>query len=282
MKTTSLIYDLHSHTVFSDGTLTPEELANRAHSKKVDCIALTDHDTTQGLASMRHHCDLNNIQFVPGVEISAVWRNITLHIVGLQIDEGYLPLQQGLEKIRAERARRSRLIADKLERAGIANALTDVVELAGTEAATRTHFARMLIQRRVVRDMREAFKKYLGKKGKAFVSGEWTDFSQVTKWIVDSGGYPVLAHPARYNMTRTKMNEFLKEFKEAGGVGIEVATSSHNLTEKKQAADFANSFDLYASAGSDFHTPAHTRVDLGQYLSLPTLCKPVWTLWDSK
>jgi len=277
----SSIYDLHTHTIFSDGILTPEELVLRAHSKNVDCIALTDHDSTQGLAAMRHHCALKKIQFVPGVEISAVWRNITIHVVGLQIDEKNISLQKGLEHIREQRTRRSRLIADKLERVGISNVMPDIIELAGTAAATRTHFARLLIQRRKVRGMQEAFKKYLGKKGKAFVAGEWAELTSVLKWIVEAGGYPVLAHPARYNMTRTKMHELLKEFKEMGGVGIEVATSSHNITEKKHTAEFAKHFDLYASVGSDFHTPANPRVDLGQNLSLPDICKPIWTLWDA-
>lgn len=275
------LFDFHSHSTFSDGTLTPEELVKRAAGQQVEMLALTDHDTTEGAADAFRTAQMHGVEFVPGVEISVSWERNTLHIVGLNVDPANVELEAGLSWIRGQRAVRSQNIAKKLQKAGMENVLSEVERMAGTESATRTHFARYLVDNGHAKDMQAAFKKWLGRKGKAYVNGEWAGLEQAVSWIRNSGGHAVIAHPARYNFTATKMRSLIEAFQAFGGVGIEVATSSHNIQEKSAFAALAKRYNLYASAGSDFHTPGNRRIELGMYLALPDYVRPVWECWKS-
>ncbi len=273
--------DLHCHSTASDGTLTPRELVRRAREQGVSMLALTDHDTTRGIAEAREEACGSGLRLIAGVEISVTWRRETLHILGLDIDPAQHELQQGLAWVNGQRIARARKIAVKLERLGVTGAWEAAVELAGCEAATRTHFARLLMERGLADDMKTAFKRWLGRKGQAFVRGEWASLEQAVGWIRAASGIAVIAHPVRYRMTRARLGALIGEFKQAGGLGLEVVSSSHNAQERETMAAVCRQFGLLASAGSDFHAPGNPYIELGRGLGLPARCEPVWHHFDT-
>jgi predicted metal-dependent phosphoesterase TrpH len=275
----SLTIDLHAHSLFSDGTLTPSELVQRAAKQSVDVLALTDHDETAGLAEARQTADQCGVVLVPGVEISASWRSQTIHVVGLNVDAGNSQLQQGLQQLRDMRIERARRINAKFIKLGAGDALADLVPVTGTEAVTRTHFGRWLVQTGVVKDMRQAFKRWLGRKGKAYFRGSWVPLEEAISWINAAGGQAVLAHPGRYRLSSHQMDTLLAAFKDAGGAAIEVACSAHDMGTRLKMARLAEANNLLASAGSDFHSPGAPHIELGRHINLPSRCRPIWETW---
>lgn len=274
-----LVVDLHSHSYYSDGGLSPVELINRAHEKGVQILALTDHDETKGLHEARTQAELVGLDLINGVEISVSWNGKTIHIVGLGIDPNNSELQQGLQLVREERIRRARKIAQKLHKCGIENVWEEIVEKVGFEAVTRTHIAAYLVEKGHARDMQQAFKRFLARKGKAFVNGHWMALEKSVKLIREAGGQAVIAHPVRYRMSRMKLEEMVQAFKEYGGAGIEVVTSRYSPHEKAAMASIARRFNLLASVGSDFHFPGSPFVELGHRLDLPTETRGIWEEW---
>lgn len=276
----SLSVDLHCHSYHSDGSLAPAELVKRAHQQGVNVLALTDHDELDGLSEARREALKLGVYFVNGVEVSVSWEATTIHIVGLGFNPNDAVLKQGLESIRQERIRRAKKIAEKLEKCGIPNVWQEVTEEAGFESVTRTHFARYLVDNGHAKDMQQAFKRWLGRKGKAFVSGHWVTLSEALQWIHNAGGVSVIAHPIRYKMTNAKMEKLIKEFKQHGGTGIEVVASRYTVQDKAYVASLARRYDLLASVGSDFHSPGNPYIELGQNLELPIDCRPLWEDWN--
>lgn len=275
-----LIIDLHSHSLYSDGTLSPRDLVTRAHENGVDVLALTDHDEVKGLAEAQITADKLGLKLINGVEVSVSWRkNQTIHIVGLNIDPKNAALLDGLQLIRDERVRRAKKISAKLEKAGVANVWETVTNNAGFEAVTRTHFARFLVDNGYAKDMQQCFKKYLGNKGRAYVNGHWGSLEDAVGWIVAAGGEAVIAHPTRYKLTKTKLEVLVTDFKESGGRGLEVVGQRFTEKEKSEMASLARRHELFSSVGSDFHHPGNPYVELGRGLGLPLGCSPIWTQW---
>lgn len=275
-----MIVDLHAHSHFSDGTLSPRDLVKRAHAQGVNVLALTDHDETKGIKEAQIAAQQLGIHLVPGVEISCTWGSQTIHVLGLNVDPSGERLAKGLAELRLKRISRAKHIAEKLEKHGVENAWEGTIKLAGTEAVTRTHFARFLIQQGHAKEMGQVFKRWLGRKGKGFVSMQWVDLEEAVAWIKDAGGSAVIAHPARYKMTTTRLKLLLSDFADYGGVGLEVACSSHSPPEKIRMAELANRFKLYASAGSDFHEPDSEFAELGKRITLPESVTPIWSTWE--
>jgi len=275
-----LNYDLHCHSTASDGLLAPAELVQRAAGRGVDILALTDHDELSGLAEARARASELGLRFVDGVEVSVSWGRITIHIVGLNIDPANAHLRQGLHAIRLGRTERAKKMAQDLARAGIpgslegAYAYVDNPNLIG-----RTHFARFLVEKRYVSDVKSAFQHYLVSGKPGYVAHQWATLADGLACIKAGGGIAVLAHPGRYKLTRAEMRRFLGEFKDGGGSGIEVVTSSHTGEQFLEYAILANEFGLLASRGSDFHGPGESRVDLGALPNLAADLKPVWHDW---
>ena len=273
-------YDLHCHSTASDGLLAPAELVRRAAANGVDILALTDHDEISGLAEARAQAAGLGLRFVDGVEVSISWGGIAIHIVGLNVDPGNPQLQQGLHAIRQGRTERAKKMAQDLARAGIpgslegAYAYVDNPNLIG-----RTHFARFLVEKRYVSDVKSAFQHYLVSGKPGYVQHQWATLEDALAYIKAGGGAAVVAHPGRYKLTRTEMRRFLGEFKDGGGAGIEVITSSHTAEQFLEYAFLANEFGLLASRGSDFHGPGESRVDLGKLPNLAADLKPVWHDW---
>ncbi len=275
------IYDLHCHSTASDGLLSPRELVLRAHEKGVQVLALTDHDELSGQAEADEAAQEAGLRLIPGVEISVTWGNVTLHIVGLNVDPLDHVLLHGLTRNRGGRTERARRIGDELARLGIAGAFEGASALAeNKELISRTHFARFLIERGIARNMKSVFKKFLIKGKPGYVAHEWASLEEAVNWIQAAGGVAVLAHPGRYQIGGERMRLLLSEFKHLGGVGIEVVTGSHTPDQVPVYADLAVEFDLMASIGSDFHAPGEGGRELGRLTALPERCRPIWQAWN--
>lgn len=274
-------YDLHCHSIASDGALSPTALVQRAQQHGVTSLALTDHDTVAGLQEAQAAAIATGIKLIPGIELSTSWQNKCLHIVGLGIDPAYPPLREATRNLQIMRTERAEKIADKLDKKRIPGALEAVKKAAGEGMITRSHFADFLLSQFHVSTQQEAFDRYLGAGKSAFVATTWTDMELAVNWITQSGGVAVLAHPLRYKLTASWMKRLLAAFKEAGGLGIEVVTGRYNSDEIKTVANYATLFDLAGSVGSDFHSPANQWVELGRLAPLPENIKPVWALLNS-
>ncbi len=273
-------YDLHSHSTLSDGTLSPDALVRRAHAQGVDVLALTDHDVTDGLAEAAATAAEVGLQLIPGVEISVTWSGVTFHIVGLNIDPTHVSLQTGLAKLRTIRTERGKEIARKLEKHGIEGALAGAQAFAGGPILSRTHFARFLVDAGHAKDMRKVFKKFLVHNRPGYVSGEWATLEEAVGWICDAGGQAVIAHPARYRISATRLRQFIEAFKGCGGTSIEVVSGSHSAGEVAGMAQYAKRYELLASCGSDYHGPEQSWQELGRPMELPAGCVPVWRDWE--
>jgi predicted metal-dependent phosphoesterase TrpH len=184
-----------------------------------------------------------------------------------------------LDQQSKERDRRAQQMSDKLAKVGIDNVFEQAKTLAGKGQITRAHFARVLVDRRVVKDFNDVFKKYLGKGKKAHVKPQWIDMAEAIKWIQDAGGKAVIAHPGHYDMTTKWLKRLVEEFADAGGDGMEVIHSHLTPERKKLLADIAAEHNLQASSGSDFHYP-NRWTELGKNLSLPEQLVPIWHDWE--
>ncbi|EEG07593.1 3',5'-nucleoside bisphosphate phosphatase [Pseudogulbenkiania ferrooxidans] len=269
--------DLHFHSLFSDGALSPAEVIRRGAERGATLLALTDHDCTAGLAEAAATARNCGVSFLNGVEISVSWGKHTVHIVGLGIDPDHDALAAGLQGIRDGRINRARAMAESLAKVGIegafegASALCDNLEMIG-----RTHVARYLVSSGHVKDVRSVFRKYLTPGKPGYVPHEWASLADAVGWICSAGGIAVIAHPGRYDMGRTLTERLIFDFKDAGGEAIEVASGSHSLDDLHKYALIAQRYDLLASAGSDFHAPGEGGRDVGRTDDLPPICRPVW------
>ncbi|KKN05011.1 hypothetical protein LCGC14_1091630 [marine sediment metagenome] len=272
-------YDLHSHSIASDGALSPEDLIARAIAQGVDVLALTDHDGTEGLVAAQLAAQNTDLTLIPGVEISVTWAGGTVHILGLNVDANNATLQQGLMKMRMFRIERANKMAERLEKAGIAGALDGARKYSSDVMLGRLHFAQFLVEQGHAKNISDVFKRFLVRNKPGYVAGEWANLTDAVSWITAAGGQAVIAHPARYKMTATKLRRLITDFKEAGGVGFEVVSGRQHPEEVKNLARLAEQFELLASCGSDFHTPDNAWVELGNLAEFPKSCVPIWSTW---
>jgi 3',5'-nucleoside bisphosphate phosphatase len=269
--------DLHSHSTHSDGLMAPAALAARAASQGVKLFALTDHDELSGLAEARAEAEARGMRFIAGVEISVTWQSDTLHIVGLNFDPQHAAIVAGLSKVRTGRHARAERIAADLERVGIAGALEGARRYArNPDLLSRAHFARYMVERGDVKDTQTAFKRYLTPGKPGYVAHQWATLPQAVQWINAAGGAAVIAHPGRYKLNNRENETLLGEFRDLGGAAVEVVTGSHTTDEYATWARYAQRFGLKASAGSDFHGPGESYLDIGKVPDLPYGLAPVW------
>jgi len=272
----SVHYDLHSHSLASDGSLSPAELVAAAHAGGVDVLALTDHDTTDGLAEAAHSACQLGLQLVPGVEISVSWQAQTIHVLGLGVDPACDELQTGLSGLREFRNWRAEEIGRRLARAGFPGCYEGARRLARGNIVGRTHFARHLVAEGHAPSARHVFKRFLVNNKPGYVTGDWASLEDALSWIDRAGGLAVVAHPARYRMTASKLRRLLYEFRECGGAGMEVISGSHTRDNINTMAALCRNQDMLASCGSDYHGPENPWIKLGQLPPLPASCVPVW------
>lgn len=278
--TLAVIYDLHSHTTASDGLLSPQALVQRAAEYRVSVLAITDHDTVAGLPQARAEIVDKQLalRLISGVEISTVWENHEIHIVGLGINEHHPALTELLAQQKLRRNQRAEMMAERLAKARIPGALEGAMHQAKGGAITRGHFARFLVENGYAKTMAEVFKKYLAKGKTGYVAPQWCTIEQAIDVIHHSGGQAVLAHPGRYDLTTKWLKRLLAQFVQYGGDAMEVAQCQQAPNERTVLATLARQFDLLASQGSDFHQPCPW-IEPGRKLWLPAGVKPVWQEW---
>jgi predicted metal-dependent phosphoesterase TrpH len=275
----TLRYDLHAHSHVSDGTLAPRDLVARAAGAGVDVLALTDHDATEGLADARRAAEEHGVDLVAGVEVSVTWESHTVHVVGLRVDPDNEALRTGLQELRERRNARAVDIAERLAAQGIGGALQGVAALVQGPIVSRTHFAHYLVAQGRAKDLRQAFKRYLGAGRPAYARGRWAELAEAVAWIRGAGGEAVIAHPARYKLGTGRLERLFGEFRDLGGSALEVVSGSHAAADSARMARFAARFGLKASAGSDYHGPEKPWVELGALAPLPAECIPIWKDW---
>lgn len=253
----------------------------QAAAKGIKTLALTDHDSTAGLAEAGDAAALYGIVLVPGVEISTAWQDKSIHIVGLNLDPDFKDLQTGLEKLKTQRRERAREIGRRLEKYGLTGLFEAVQTRVGEGMLTRTHFAQCLYDLGIAASVRDAFERYLARGKPGYVATRWTEMEQAIAWIRGAGGVAVVAHPQRYKLTGSWLRRLLGEFREMGGEGMEVLSGTAPPGEVQSSAEYAKRFNLLASCGSDFHSPEHVWPKLGRLPPMPAGLTPVWSAWET-
>ncbi|HEY7772284.1 MAG TPA: PHP domain-containing protein [Marinagarivorans sp.] len=274
-----MIADLHTHTTASDGILRPDELVSRAKLHGVDLLAITDHDTLAGLPLAQEVANASDITLVAGIELSCLWQGRGIHIVGLNVDVACPTLNAGVVQQGAVREKRARIIAERLEKAGITGAYEGAKAIAGEAELGRPHFAQFLLATGAVRSAEQAFKRYLGAGKLGDVKQDWPSIEQAVAWVHAAGGRAVVAHPVKYKLTRTKLRELLADFKACGGDALEVISGLQTPNITRDMGLLCRQFELLASCGSDFHSPNFGWQALGGFGKLASELTPVWHDW---
>jgi predicted metal-dependent phosphoesterase TrpH len=259
--------------------LAPEALIRLAGERGVGVLALTDHDTVAGLEEAETIAREIGMAFINGVEISVNWNNRVLHIVGLNVDPHDRELLAGLQTNIDQRYTRAEMMYRRFRKLGV-SILEEVEGRVGKSAPTRTHFARALVEIGVVKDVKQAFKRYLGHGKPGYVSAAWAPLQDAVTWIRNAGGNAVLAHPRVYGFTRTRLRSVVQSFVEAGGEAIEVVTGNSTAAQTRDIALLAEEYGLCGSVGSDFHTPENHWAMVGRCAALPASLEPVWGRWS--
>lgn len=272
--------DLHCHTNLSDGALAPEDLVHYAGALGIDMLAITDHDRAEEMPHLSSLAQSLSIQLIAGIELSSQWRNIGIHIVGLGVALDSEALDQTVKKQTQTRELRAKEIGLRLTKLNIEDSYAKAKVIAGQSQIGRPHFAQYLVESGQVKDLKTAYKKYLGAGKAGDVKCFWPEMAEVVEWIHRAKGYAVLAHPAKYNLTRRKLDFLCQEFYEAGGDGLEVVSGMQTKDITDYHGELCHRYALYASCGSDFHGPVSSWHDLGKMSPMPSSCRPIWELWQ--
>lgn len=269
--------DLHLHSTASDGALSPSDLVDLCQAREVTHLALTDHDTLDGIVEARQRCDHHGICLMEGAELSCQWRGIAIHIVAL-LPQGITDnFVAGLDTLRRAREARARDIAHRLEKIGLDDGLARARHEARSERPLgRPDFAAALVSAGLVPDRKTAFKRYLGAGKRGDVKTHWPEMATVVGWIRESRGVAVVAHPLRYGMTRRKRDLLFSAFMDAGGEGAELVSGYQNPDTTYDLSRQLAFHGLYGSLGSDFHYPGGALAP--GTISSPPACHvtPVW------
>lgn len=276
--------DLHTHTHISDGTFSPEQLVQAAVDLKIHMLAVTDHDTMDGLSSARKYAQDHDIQIISGVEISSQWsrpntkKSYGVHIVALNMQDE-TPIQAMLENQKKVRAERAKVICDLLEKCIDFDIYPDVIAKVDGQAdrVTRTHIARTLVEKNIVSRPQQAFDRFLKEGKKAFVKFEGLGLKDTIDVIHASQGFAVLAHPTRYDLSATNIRYLIELFAEAGGDAVELPPSIEPASTRQMVDRMIQQFDLAVSIGSDFHGENMPWIKLG---NTPRVKEGQNGIWD--
>lgn len=272
--------DLHCHSTASDGALAPAVLVARAHECGVRLLALTDHDTLEGLDEARSTADALGMQLVNGIELSCIWGGATIHVLGYDFAAEAPALRQAIAALHEGRWQRAAEISRRLEAKGMPGAMEGArvvqQELGDSgNAPARPHFAEFLVRAGHVKDRAEAFRKWLGSGKLGDVKQHWPALDQTIGTLLQAGAWVSLAHPWQYDFTRTKRRKLIADFAQAGGHALEVVNGMQPAEQVGGLATLAREFGLLASVGSDFHAPGDWS-ELGMYRPLPEDLSPLW------
>lgn len=255
--------DLHTHSVCSDGSLTPSELVHRAIKKNLSAIALTDHDTTDGVVEAMEAGKGYDIEIIPGVELSTEYHGKDIHIVGLYIDYTSPKFAAHLTDFLKSRDVRNEKMCARFREEGIPLTYEAIREMYPDCVITRSHYAGYLLEHGYVKSRNEAFDRYLGDHAKCYVPREKLSPEEGVNLILSAGGIPVLAHPILYKMSDANLEILVARLKDAGLIGIEAIYSTYQLADERLIRNMAKKYDLAISGGSDFHGDAKPGLDLG-------------------
>jgi 3',5'-nucleoside bisphosphate phosphatase len=271
-------FDLHTHSHCSDGALSPAELIARAEAAGVDVLSITDHDIIDAYADLPEKI---NLELIPGVEFSAQWRNLGLHIVGLDINLDSEMLHQMIERQRQARQERMATICKRLQGMGLQIDVDAFLQQCGDNMLGRPQLASYLVETGQVDSEQKAFRKYLGQGKRGDVHNAWPAMIDVVAAIKSAGGLAVLAHPLKYRQTRTRLKELLTDFRDVGGAAIEVMCGRQIPSDTRYLSELCRQIGLHASVGSDFHSPGVGHTEMGRIGPIAEDLKPVWDLFSS-
>ncbi len=255
--------DLHLHTTYSDGSFPPDQVLARAAKAGVTALAITDHDTVDGILPATQAGRLLGIEVIPGVEISSRQEESELHILGYFVDLDDAQFLEQLTRLRESRHKRNPLIIERLRALGLDLTYDEVKELAGTDSVGRPHIARVLMQKGYVQSAKEAFDRYLGDGKPGYVPRELPEPAEAVAWIRDAKGIPVLAHPLWTKARGDRLHALCEKLKAAGLGGIEVHYSTHTPQQTSEFLTIAKRLDLLITGGSDFHGITKPDIEVG-------------------
>lgn len=255
--------DLHTHTTFSDGTYTPEEIIKLCYERNLKAIAITDHDITEGIKYARDIAKELNIELIEGIEFSADYKGIEIHVLGYFLDIENKELLNLLEDLKISRDDRNKELIKKLNDIGLDISFDYVKSLSNGGLITKAHFAKAIVKKGYAKTNNEAFSLYLGKGKPAYVPRVLISYKEAIDYILNAGGIPVLAHPMIYKLSDKDIEIAIKDLKEAGLKGIECYYPSNTLSQTNLLVSLSKKYDLKVTGGSDFHGENRPNVILG-------------------
>jgi predicted metal-dependent phosphoesterase TrpH len=255
--------DLHVHSTISDGTLSPTEVVAYAKKKNLCAIALTDHDTIEGLQEAQIAGKEYGIEVIPGVELAAEYKDREIHILGLFIDPDNTCFKQKLFHLQTARMDRNKKMLTKFQNIGIHITMDDLEQAADKDVITRAHFARALFQKGYVKDLKQAFDRYLSPGMPGYIQREIFSPKECIEMIHHAGGISVLAHPTLYHLSINELDLLIKNLKENGLGGIEAIYSLYSNDQEDHMRTLAHRYNLAITGGSDFHGSNKKHIDLG-------------------
>jgi predicted metal-dependent phosphoesterase TrpH len=272
--------DLHCHSSASDGALAPAMVVARAHEHGVQLLALTDHDTLEGLTEARDAAHALGMQLINGVELSCTWGGATIHVLGYGFALDAPALVQAIRELHDGRWLRAEEISQRLAAKGMPGALEGARAVQqeygdSGNAPARPHFAEFMVRAGYVRDRAEAFRKWLGSGKLGDVKQHWPSLPEAVATLRGAGAWVSLAHPWQYDFTRSKRRKLIIDYQNAGGQALEVVNGMQPAEQVGGLAILAREFGLMASVGSDFHAPGDWS-ELGLHRPLPDDLSPLW------
>ncbi|MDH4193061.1 MAG: PHP domain-containing protein [Nitrospirota bacterium] len=255
--------DLHTHTHFSDGSFSPTALVELAHQQGLNILAITDHDTTDGLTEAMEAAQGLPLELVPGIELSTEFQGRETHMLGYFIDLSDPQFQARLEQLRATRLDRIQHILERLHALKVEISLAEVEHVAGRGTIGRPHIAQVLIEKGYVKGMKEAFERFLGIRGAAYVRRVVPEAAEIITWITEAGGIPILAHPYWEGLNAEKTVVSCRTMVEQGLRGLEVFYGTFSAQQISLNLHLARQFNLLITGGSDFHGTFKPEISIG-------------------
>lgn len=256
--------DLHTHSNKSDGSLSPSELITEASQIGLHAIALTDHDTIEGLPEAIETGNRLGIRVIPGVELSCEYHGRDVHMVGLFIDYTNETFQQTLKSFVESRDERNKKMCQKLTAAGMPVLYEELTAMFGDSVLTRAHYARYMLHKGYIKSLNEAFERYIGDHSPYYIPREKVSPKQGVELILSAGGVPILAHPLLYKLGKEELLKLVNELKSYGLAGLEAVYSTYTSSDERNMKSLASDLNLLISGGSDYHGAAKPGLALGK------------------
>ena len=271
--------DFHIHSNCSDGEMEPRDILRSAAEADCEMVSITDHDSIAAYEELESSLTGEKPRIVSGCEFSVSWERHELHIVGLNFDLNSSKLKSAITRQHLTRGSRSVAIAERLEAEGVRDILAKASSLCGEAPPGRLHFAQVLVAEGIVRNVQQAFDRFLAPGQPAFAKTSWISLSEICEVIQSAGGVAVVAHPLKYGFSNNRLMKLLDAFCAVGGDGLEVISGNQNRDKTTHLARLARKFDFAASVGSDFHRPNTPWASIGRLPALPSICRPIWSDW---